>query len=179
MTEQPGPGHMVMAAARILARRRMGACETTPPATRREPARDPDNPDRNQLPFLALDDLAPLAGVELVRPRRCAAAGAPARLLAARREDTGTCEEDPEEQSAQPGRQDVGTGPDPYALLTVVALMGAADRVFPVFMTLASLPAGRPHGVRHLDGGVDRRPPQDQRRGTRGGTIRMPLVSST
>jgi hypothetical protein len=55
----------------------------------------------------------------------------------------------------------------------------AADRVFPVFMTLASLPAGMPHGVRHLDGGVDRRPPQDQRRGTRGGTIRMPLVSST
>src|SRR5437868_14713127 len=37
----------------------------------------------------------------------------------------GTCEEDPEEQSAQPGRQDVATGPDPYALLTVVALMGA------------------------------------------------------
>src|SRR5712672_2924944 len=32
---------MVMAAARILARRRMGACETTPPATHREPARDP------------------------------------------------------------------------------------------------------------------------------------------
>jgi len=42
-----------------------------------------------------------------------------------RREDPGTCEEDPEEQSAQPGRQDVATGPDPYALLTVVALMGA------------------------------------------------------
>jgi hypothetical protein len=36
-----GPGHMVMAAARTQARRRMGACETTPPATRREPARDP------------------------------------------------------------------------------------------------------------------------------------------
>ena len=49
--------------------------------------------------------------------------------LAARREDPGTCEEDPEEQSAQPGRQDIATGPDPYALLTVVALMGAADRV--------------------------------------------------
>jgi hypothetical protein len=40
MTEQPGPGHMVMAAARMLARRRMGACETTPPATHREHARD-------------------------------------------------------------------------------------------------------------------------------------------
>ena len=42
----------------------------------------------------------------------------------------GTCEEDPEEQSAQPGRQDVATGPDPYALLTVVALMGADERAF-------------------------------------------------
>jgi hypothetical protein len=29
-------------------------------------------------PFLALDDLPPLAGVKLLRPRRCAAAGAPA-----------------------------------------------------------------------------------------------------
>jgi hypothetical protein len=33
MTEQPGPGHMVMAAARTPGRRRMGACETTPPAS--------------------------------------------------------------------------------------------------------------------------------------------------
>jgi hypothetical protein len=41
MTEQPGPGHMVMAAARMLARRRMGACETTPHATRRDQVRDP------------------------------------------------------------------------------------------------------------------------------------------
>ncbi len=89
----------------------------------------PDNPDRNQPPFLALDDLPPLAGVKLVRPRRCAAAGAPAGPLAARREDPGTCEEDPEEQSAQPRRQDVATGPDPYALLTVVALMGADERI--------------------------------------------------
>src|ERR1700756_697924 len=36
---------MVMAAARMLARRRMGACETTPLATHREHAHDPpDNP---------------------------------------------------------------------------------------------------------------------------------------
>jgi len=41
LTEQPGAGHMVMAAARTLARRRMGACETTPPATHREHARNP------------------------------------------------------------------------------------------------------------------------------------------
>ncbi len=54
-------------------------------------------------PFLALEDLPPLAGVKLVRPRRYAAAGAPAWPLAARREDPGSCEEDPEEQSPQPG----------------------------------------------------------------------------
>ena len=41
LTEQPGPGHMVMAAARTLARRRMGACETTPPASLREPRTRP------------------------------------------------------------------------------------------------------------------------------------------
>ena len=114
-----------MAAARMLARRRMGACETTPHATRRDRHATPDKPNTQPKPFLALDDLPPLAGVKLVRPRRCAAAGAPALTLAARREDPGTCEEDPEEQSGQPGRQDVVTGPDPYALLTVVALMGA------------------------------------------------------
>ena len=42
--------------------------------------------------------------------------------------DRAAARKDTEEQSAQPGRQDVATGPDPYALLTVVALMGAADR---------------------------------------------------
>jgi hypothetical protein len=77
MTEQPGPGHMVMVAARTQARRRMGACETTPPATRRDTHAIPDNPTATG-PFLALDDLPPLAGVKLVRPRLCAAAGAPA-----------------------------------------------------------------------------------------------------
>jgi hypothetical protein len=78
MTEQPGPGHMVMAAAPMLARRRMGACETTPPATRREHAYDPRVSQSATGPFPALDDLPPLADVKLVRPRRCAAAGAPA-----------------------------------------------------------------------------------------------------
>lgn len=37
----------------------------------------PDKPTANE-PFLALEDLPPLAGVKLIRPRRCAAAGAPA-----------------------------------------------------------------------------------------------------
>ena len=68
---------MVMAAARTLARRRMGACEITPPATRREHARDTDKPTATE-PFLAPEDLPPLAGIQLVRPRRYAAAGAPA-----------------------------------------------------------------------------------------------------
>jgi hypothetical protein len=55
----------------------VGACETTPRATDREQHATPDNPTANR-PFLALEDLPPLAGVKLVRPRRCAAAGAPA-----------------------------------------------------------------------------------------------------
>ena len=66
-----------MAAARTLARRRMGACETTPPAKLREHQRDPSKLTANE-PFLSLKDLPPLAGIKLVRPRRCAAAGAPA-----------------------------------------------------------------------------------------------------
>ena len=44
MTEQPGPGHMVMAAARTPARRRMGACETTPPASTGNQHATPDDP---------------------------------------------------------------------------------------------------------------------------------------
>ena len=62
--------------------------------------------------------------------------------LAARREDPGTCEEDPEEQSAQPGRRDVATGPDLYALLTVVALMGVALRD----VSMQQRPAGSDYG---------------------------------
>ena len=39
-----------MAAARTLARRRMGACETTPPATHRNPHATPHKPNRNRPP---------------------------------------------------------------------------------------------------------------------------------
>ena len=39
--------------------------------------RPPQKPTRTRT-FPALDDLPPLAGVKLVRPRRCAAPGAPA-----------------------------------------------------------------------------------------------------
>src|SRR6185503_13847485 len=55
----------------------MGACETTPPASTGNTHAIPDKPTATE-PFLASDDLPPLAGVQLVRPRRCAATGAPA-----------------------------------------------------------------------------------------------------
>src|SRR5690349_14737582 len=81
----------------------MGACGTTPHTSAGNQHATPDNPIATG-PFLALNDLPPLAGVKLVRPRRCAAAGAPAlppgraagRPRAAARKDL-------EEQSAQPG----------------------------------------------------------------------------
>jgi len=77
LTEQPGAGHMVMAAARTLARRRMVLVRPLrQPAPGNQHA-TPDNPTATST-FLALEDLPPLAGVKLVRPRRCAAAGAPA-----------------------------------------------------------------------------------------------------
>jgi hypothetical protein len=55
----------------------MGACETTPPASTGTTHTTLTIQYRDR-PFLALEDLPPLAGVKLVRPRRCAAAGAPA-----------------------------------------------------------------------------------------------------
>ena len=56
----------------------MGACETTPPASTGNHARDTGQSNIVTGPFPALQDLPPLAGLKLVRPRRCAAAGAPA-----------------------------------------------------------------------------------------------------
>ena len=52
----------------------MGACETTPHTSAGNQHATPDNPIATG-PFLALNDLPPLAGVKLVRPHRCAAAG--------------------------------------------------------------------------------------------------------
>ena len=84
---------------------------------------------QNRKPaFLALEDLPPLTGVKLVRPRRYAAGGRSSLTPPARRQ-TG--------QQRGRSRRTVGpspaarvvTGPGPYALLTVVALIGAADRV--------------------------------------------------
>jgi len=75
--------------------------------------------------FLALQDLPPLAGVKLVRPHRCAAGGAPAWPLAARRQDWGQLRGRIQKNSQPSLAAHVVTGPDPYALLTTVALMGA------------------------------------------------------
>ena len=55
---------------------------------------------RQRSPFLAPDDRLPLAGVKLVRPRRCAAAGAPAGHRTTRQPEHGSYEEEPE----QPGQ---------------------------------------------------------------------------
>jgi hypothetical protein len=79
-------------------------------------------------PSSAPDDPSPLVGVQLVRPRRCAAAGA-SWTPPARRRNPGQCEEDPEEQSGQPGDAVQVTGLNRYALLTPVAPMGADERV--------------------------------------------------
>jgi hypothetical protein len=54
----------------------MGACETTPPTARPRTPR-PLNPPSTSSPPPIIG--CPLAGVQLVRPRRCAAPGAPAR----------------------------------------------------------------------------------------------------
>jgi len=56
----------------------MGACETTPPASTGNHARDTRQSNIVTSPSSPPEDLPPLAGVKLVRPRRCAAAGAPA-----------------------------------------------------------------------------------------------------
>src|SRR5690242_20211021 len=81
----------------------MGACETTPHTSAGSQHATPDNPIATG-PFLALNDLPPLAGVKLVRPRRCAAAGAPALTPGrAAGRPRAAVRKDPEEQLAQPG----------------------------------------------------------------------------
>src|ERR1017187_1653164 len=93
---------MVMASASMPARRRMGACETPPPATPGDNHATLRKPARKD-PFLASDDPSPLSGVQLVRPRRCAAPGAPAGPRPHGDATPGSCEEDPENSQAQPG----------------------------------------------------------------------------
>src|SRR5260370_26926749 len=106
-------------------RSRMGACETTPPATRAgEPAQRP--PARSATPreglFLASDHRPPLAGLKLVRPRprltarRCGRSSlTPARATA----QTGSDEEKPQTSPAQARRPATrATRLNQHALLT-------------------------------------------------------------
>ena len=128
MTEQPGPGHMVMAAARTPARRRMGACETTPPATRRDTHATPDNPDRNRPP----------SSPSMIFRRSPASSSfvlAAARLRALQLDPwprggrTGQLRGRIQKNSQPSPAAHVVTGSGSYALLTLVALMGADERM--------------------------------------------------
>ena len=87
---------------------------------------NPDNPARNQ-PFPAFEDLPPLAGVKLVRPRRCAAAGAPALTPGRAAGRPGQLRGRIQKNSQPSPAARAVTGPDPYALLTPGALMGADE----------------------------------------------------
>jgi hypothetical protein len=120
-----------MAAARIPGRRRMGACETTPPATHREHAtRPPGKPT-------ATDPPSSLSMISRRLPASSSSVLAAARLRALQpdpwphgRKTRAAARKDPQEQSAPARRQHGVTGPGPYALLTLVALMGAAYRAW-------------------------------------------------
>jgi hypothetical protein len=130
---------MVMAAARTLARRRMGACETTPPAKLRNQHATPLSQPQTS-PSSPLDDLPPLAGVKLVRPRRCAAlrgCGRSSLTLAARQQDRQLRGRIQKNSQPSPAAR-VVTGSGPYALLTLV---GAA------MMTLSMIHSAG-HGYR-------------------------------
>ena len=105
----------------------MGACETTPHTSAGNQHATPDNPIATG-PFLALNDLPPLAGVKLVRPRRCAAAGAPALTPGRAAGRPGQLRGRIQKNSWPSPAARVVTGLDPYALLTPGALMGAADQ---------------------------------------------------
>src|ERR1035437_137336 len=104
MTEQPGPRtQWSWRPASYMTGHRMGACETTPPATRRGTPTPPASQHERNLP--RSDDPPPLGSVQLVRPRRYAAAGAPAGPHLRSDVNPGSYEEDPEEQPGQPGRE--------------------------------------------------------------------------
>src|SRR6266568_8090816 len=118
---------MVMASARSHGETPDGCLRDHSARQRPGTTTRPSKPARKDF-FLAFDDPSPFAGLKLVRPRRYAAAGAPAWPLPARRREPGSCEEDPEKQSGQPGGTTHVTGPNSHALLTPVAHMGAALR---------------------------------------------------
>ncbi len=114
----------------------MGACETTPPATNREHPRPFHHSANGTLPRSQMIS-SPLAGVQLVRPRRYAAAGAPAGPLQRGNENPAAARKIPKNSQASPTTATHVTGSNRYALLTTVALMGAAERgVWPVLVLM-------------------------------------------
>jgi hypothetical protein len=83
----------------------MGACEITPTTTHARGTSQPSpahQPNPARL-FLAPHDRPPLAGIQLVRPRRCAAAGAPAGHRPARRRKPAATRKATKQSSPQPG----------------------------------------------------------------------------
>ena len=93
-----------MAPASLLARRRMGACETTPPQPHAGNTTRPFTSQNRKGLFPAPDDPPPLVSVQLVRPRRSAAAGAPAGPLPHGGVTRAAARKIPENSQAQPGR---------------------------------------------------------------------------
>jgi hypothetical protein len=90
---------------------------------------DPQEPARTPI-FLALHDPSPLAGLKLVRPRPLRGCGRSSLTPPARRREPGQLRRRSHKNSqAQPGDTVKVAGPMTHALLTQLALMGAADRV--------------------------------------------------
>src|SRR5713226_3393617 len=94
---------------------RMGACETTPPTAQPGDTNDPNPANPAENLFLASDDRLQLAGVQLVRPRHCAAPGAPAGPRTTRQPERRQLSGRGTKQSAQPGNRTQATGPEPHA----------------------------------------------------------------
>ena len=112
-----------MAAARTPARRRMGACETTPPATHREPAHDPDKPTATGTPSsppMIFRRLPPSSSFVLAAARLRALQLDPWPRGEKTRHLRGRIQKNSQPSPAAR----LVTGPGPYALLTLVALMG-------------------------------------------------------
>jgi len=85
----------------------------------------PSTPARTE-PFLAPNDLSPLVGVQLVRPRRCAAAGAPAGPLQRGNKTPAATRKIPKNSQASPTTATHVTGSNRYALLTTATELATA-----------------------------------------------------
>jgi hypothetical protein len=101
----------------------------------RTPATPHHQHERNPSPLS--DDPPPLAGVQLVRPRRCAAAGAPTGPLPHGDVTRAAARKIPKNNQASPTTRRNVTRPGPHALLTTATPMGAAERgVWPVLVLM-------------------------------------------